>query len=324
MNEKGFLAFAGGGDFRRVSDLGATWSGVGARIEDSRDSSTLLFRRGMPLADHHGCLCLLSGSEAVDEARRQFGAGNRVLAGLLGGSPVYAMEIGTASDDGLASDHEPFDESTHTHACLPEDSRFESLRGLMASLPPSEAELAATGKSLLNWHRNAKFCGRCGGKTAVACQGWQRRCANCKAVIFPRTNPVVIMLVEWRDKLLVGRSYHWPKRMYSLLAGFIEPGETVEAAVRRETMEETGVEVGEVKYVASQPWPFPASLMIGCRAIALGCQIRTNRSEIENACWLGRNGVLSLLSGDRESMRPPLNGSIARHLMSQWLMDRLR
>ena len=324
MAEHGFLAFIGDGEFRRVGDMKESEGRTLGLCVGSRDSRMLLFRRGMPLADGHGGLFLLPGDAPAAAAFQRAGSGECVLAGLLGELPVFALEVGASIAGGRTDEHEPFDRSTHSHAALPDESRFENLRILMGGLPPTQAELAATAKSLLSWHRNSRFCGRCGGATRAAWNGWQRSCGACRTTEFPRTNPVVIMLVEWRDRLLVGRSYHWPERMYSLLAGFIEPGESVEAAVRRETREETGVEVGEVRYVGSQPWPFPASLMIGCRAAALGCQVRTNRAEIEHARWLGRDDVLALLSGDLETMRPPANGSIARYLMCNWLMDSLR
>lgn len=153
--------------------------------------------------------------------------------------------------------------------------------------------------------------------------GWQRRCDACKAHHFPRTDPVVIMLITHGNSVLMGRSHHWPEGMYSLLAGFVEPGETIEAAVRRETFEESGVEVGEVRYLSSQPWPFPNSLMFGCQGFATSDQITIDPVEIEDACWVSREDMMDAAAGHRPDMRPARKGSIARFLIEKWLADAL-
>jgi NAD+ diphosphatase len=193
----------------------------------------------------------------------------------------------------------------------------------MVTLSPREAELAATARALLGWHRSHRFCARCGAASAPDRGGWIRRCPSCGTSHFPRTDPVVIMLVTRGDRVLLGRSPGWPERMYSLLAGFVEPGETVEGAVRREVAEETGVRVGRVGYLASQPWPFPASLMLGCWGEALSEEITLDPVELHDALWIGRSELLEVFAGAHPRIRAPREGAIAGFLLRHWLADRL-
>ncbi|WP_068108681.1 NAD(+) diphosphatase [Tropicimonas marinistellae] len=206
---------------------------------------------------------------------------------------------------------------------LPEDCRFVELRAVMARLSPLDAELAATARALIEWHRAHRFCARCGAGSTPVEAGWQRKCTTCGRLHFPRTDPVVIMLITHGNSVLMGRSPGWPEGMFSLLAGFVEPGETLEAAVRREVFEEAGVSVGAVSYLASQPWPFPASLMIGCRGDALTRDICVDPAEIEEALWVSREEMLSVMAGDHATIRTGREGAIARFLLSNWLADRL-
>ena len=140
---------------------------------------------------------------------------------------------------------------------------------------------------------------------------------------FPRTDPVVIMLVTHGNDVLLGRSPHWPEGMYSLLAGYMEPGEGIEEAVRREVFEETGVRVGDVGYLSSQPWPFPTSLMIGCTAQALNKDLTLDPIEIEDAKWVSREGVANSFAGNDPELLPSRKGSIAQFLLERWLADRI-
>ena len=153
--------------------------------------------------------------------------------------------------------------------------------------------------------------------------GWQRKCPACGAHHFPRTDPVVIMLITNGNSVLMGRSPQWPEAMYSLLAGFVEPGETIEAAVRREVLEESGVVVGEVRYLSSQPWPFPNSLMFGCQGFATSTEITIDPVEIEDAMWVSREAMMEATAGHNPAMRPARKGSIARFLIERWLADSL-
>ncbi len=215
------------------------------------------------------------------------------------------------------------DPSEQRHPDLPADHRFAELRAVMTQLTPTDAGLLATARAVTGWHATHRFCARCGAASLPAAAGWQRACPACGAKHFPRTDPVVIMLVIRGDRLLVGRSPGWPPGMFSLLAGFVEPGETMEAAVRREVAEETGVAVGRVDYLASQPWPFPASLMLGCRAEALTDEITLDPVELEAARWMTRADMLAAVAGRHPDVRPPRQGAIAGYLIGRWLADTL-
>ena len=206
---------------------------------------------------------------------------------------------------------------------MPEGAVFAELRAIMTHLSARDAELAATAKAVMGWHLSHRFCARCGEQSALAMGGWQRDCAACGGHHFPRTDPVVIMLITHGNSVLVGRSPGWPEGMYSLLAGFVEPGETIEAAVRREVFEEAGVRVGAVSYLASQPWPFPASLMLGCAGEALGKELTIDPVEIEDAMWVTREDMALAFSGAHPKILPARKGAIAHFLLEAWLADRL-
>ncbi|PZX19068.1 NAD+ diphosphatase [Palleronia aestuarii] len=215
------------------------------------------------------------------------------------------------------------DPSRQEHPMLNDGAAFVELRSVMTALSPRDAELAATARGLLEWHRTHPHCARCGALSEIAQAGWQRLCPACGAHHFPRTDPVVIMLVTRGNSVLIGRSPAWPPRMYSLLAGFVEPGETVEAAVRRETFEETGVRVGEVGYLASQPWPFPASLMLGCYGHAISSRLRLDTEEIEAAEWVTREDMMEVFAGRHPRIDGARQGAIAHFLLKAWLRDDL-
>lgn len=268
------------------------------------------------------------------EAAGWVASGHPVLAGAEGAPVFLGLDDGVARFAADISAWEPgggdlpppgvfFDPTEQRHPALPEDHRFAELRGVMAVLGARDAELAATAKALFGWHRSHRFCSACGAPSEVVDAGWQRRCPACGAGHFPRTDPVVIMVVTRRDRTLLGRSPGWPEGMYSCLAGFMEPGETLEAAVRREVAEETGVEVGPVRYLASQPWPYPSSLMIGCHAEALGEAITLDPAELEDALWLGRAEMAEVLAGTHPRIRRPRKGAIAGFLLTNWVADRL-
>lgn len=215
------------------------------------------------------------------------------------------------------------DSSEQSHPELADDHVFAELRRIMTRLSPRDAELAATAKAILGWHRTHGFCAVCGAQSEMAQSGWQRVCTTCGAHHFPRTDPVVIMLITRHNRVLLGRSPGWPDGMYSLLAGFIEPGETMEAAVRREVAEETGIRVGEVSYLASQPWAFPSSLMFGCRGEALNEDLVIDPEEIEDALWVSREELVQAFSGNHPVLKPARKGAIAHFLLKHWLADTL-
>lgn len=251
--------------------------------------------------------------------------GALVFLGLDGAVARFAQDISDWSPEAGAAAVEAgfLDSAAQHHPSLPDSHAFVDLRAVMAALSARDAELAASAKALLHWHRSHGFCAACGTPTTVAMAGWQRDCPACGAQHYPRTDPVVIMLVARGNRLLLGRSTGWPEGMYSCLAGFVEPGETVEAAVRREVAEETGVAVAGVRYLASQPWPFPASLMIGCLAQATSDAITLDPLELADAQWLSRQDLARVLAGTHPRLKPARKGSIARFLLENWLADRL-
>ena len=202
--------------------------------------------------------------------------------------------------------------------------QFEDLRALAARGDMSDGDLAimAQAKALLDWHQRHGFCAQCGGQTILLEAGYKRQCTSCHAEHFPRTDPVVIMLTIDKDgeRCLVGRQPGWPSKMYSALAGFVEPGETIEQAVAREMMEEAGIDVEDVRYVATQPWPFPASLMIGCTARARTTEITIDGQELEDAKWISREDIKQSLDGNGTISVPP-SMAIAHQLLVHYIKN---
>ena len=191
---------------------------------------------------------------------------------------------------------------------------------LMAILHPEDAPLFAAALSLSRWHGRHRFCASCGHSTDIVRGGWSRRCPACSAEHFPRVDPVVIMLAEHEDRLLLGRQPQYPPGRYSALAGFVEVGENLEAAVARELFEEAGIRVRGVRYLASQPWPFPSSLMFGCHAEAKSDALKIDHAELEDARWFTRAEVAGALSEAADApFEPPPKAAIARTLLERWL-----
>lgn len=254
-----------------------------------------------------------------DEIAKADPRGDPLFLGLFEGMPRYAMEI---RDWGHAETSENmFDSNAAKHPELASRLTFRDFRGLFFELPNSSLADAATAKSLLHWHNSHRYCGFCGSKTKLTHAGWHRKCPKCNRLGFPHIEPVVIMLVTRGNQTLLGRSPGWPEGMFSLLAGFMEPGETIAEAVRREVLEETGVEIGNVRVVDDQPWPFPSSLMIGCHAEGLSEVINLDPVELEAAQWVTRERVMETLDGSDPSFHPARKGSIARNLLERWLTD---
>ncbi len=276
--------------------------------------------RGKPLCDGGEGLGWVAADSPV-----LAGSGAKVFLGLDDGQAVFACDTSHWSPEaGAAGVEQGFlDTSEQRHPALDDRFSFLELRGVMAALSPRDAELAATAKALLHWHRSHGFCAACGAGTDVSQGGWQRVCPACGASHFPRTDPVVIMLITRGNSVLVGRNAIWPEGMYSLLAGFVEPGETLEAAVRREVLEEAGVQVGAVRYLASQPWPFPASLMFGCAGEATSEAIMLDPEELEDAIWVTREEMVTVMAGRHPRIKPARRGAIAHFLIANWVADRL-
>ncbi|MCG6885166.1 MAG: NAD(+) diphosphatase [Silicimonas sp.] len=308
----------GGSGLDRAAEL----RGNPERIEDLLAAGGVLpVWRGKPLLDAETRLpVFLSADHAVF---RDAGEAP-VFLGMDDGVARFARDVsGFEPETDTATVGAFTDPSEQHHPDLTGGEVFAELRANMAALTPRAAELLASGKALLEWHRTHRFCARCGGPSAMSMSGWQRDCPACGGHHFPRTDPVVIMLITRGNSVLMGRSPHWPEGMYSLLAGFVEPGETIEAAVRREVFEEAGVRVGAVRYLSSQPWPFPTSLMFGCEGIATSDEITIDPAELEDAFWVTREEMMAATAGLREDIRPARKGSIARFLIEKWLADAL-
>lgn len=192
------------------------------------------------------------------------------------------------------------------------------LFAMLADMAEGEAATYAAARSLLDWHSRHRFCANCGAPTEMFRAGWARRCGSCGAEHFPRVDPVVIMLAEHQGRALLGRQPAWPKGRYSALAGFLEPGESIEEAVAREIAEEAGVRVGAVRYIASQPWPFPSSLMIACVADAEDDALTIDANELEDAIWVPRDVVRAVLLGQEGPFLPPPPYAIAHTLLTAW------
>jgi NAD+ diphosphatase len=188
-------------------------------------------------------------------------------------------------------------------------------------LPASEASTYAAARSLIDWHLRHRFCARCGsGDTAIHRAGWGRRCGQCGTEHFPRVDPVVIMLAKHEGRVLVGRQPRYPKGRYSALAGFVEPGESLEEAVTRELWEEAGLRVRDVRYVTSQPWPFPSQLMMACIAQTDDPALTIDTTELDDAFWVDRAGVVAAMNGEAgAAFLPPPPYAIAHTLFRWWL-----
>jgi NAD+ diphosphatase len=223
-------------------------------------------------------------------------AEERIFLGLRDGAPLFAPLIRV----------EP-------------GQRAWSVFALLNRMAADDTALWGTARSLIEWHNRHRFCGACGGATLAFRGGWGRRCDGCGLEHFPRVDPVVIMLAEYGGRVLLGRQPQYPPGRYSALAGFLEPGESIEEAVARELNEEAGIEVSDVRYVASQPWPFPGQLMIACTATAAGDAITLDTKELDDAMWVDREGVRAALAGEPEApfLGPP-HFAIAHTLLRHW------
>ena len=314
----GQMAFSGGGIVRK--QLPDDGPGSFDSLARRDDAGILPVWRGKPLVDRGGSLCWLDRHhaclQAIDET---------VFLGLQNNSPRFAVDMSSWSPDtGIPERPDSIlDRTEQCHPDAPKGSKFSNLRSLIGTLDEADSELAAIAKSLLLWHSRHRHCANCGSPCRMIACGWQRKCESCSTIHFCRTDPVVIMLVTSGNSVLLGRAHGWPDRMHSLLAGYMEPGETIEAAVRRETFEETGIKVGRVAYVASQPWPFPSSLMIGCIGSAESTEIALDRNELEGAAWLTREEMKDAFFNPESPIAPPRHGSIAAHLIWLWLSGRV-
>ncbi|WP_298260764.1 NAD(+) diphosphatase [Bradyrhizobium sp.] len=252
-----------------------------------------------------GTRALLSREEAL-----KFGANpGTIFLGLREGAPVFGMGISPAAVEQLLTR---------------DDAAVTELRGMamQGAVPAGQLSAIAMAKSLVNWHQRHGYCANCGTRTVLKEGGWKRDCPNCKAEHFPRTDPVVIMLVTSGEKVLLGRQKHFMLGMYSCLAGFVEAAETIEDAVRREIFEESGIRCTDVQYYMTQPWPYPSSLMIGCTARALNEDIVVDRTELEDARWFDRAEATLMIKREHpQGLAGPHPFAIAHHLLGRWVHD---
>ena len=257
---------------------------------------TLVFRAGPPLEPLFATADLPMADQMKD----------RVFLGFDGEAPRFAVGYDAAAAETLAA--------------TPGLAAF-GLRqiGIERLATPEHLGAMGAAKALFNWHGSHRFCSACGQPSVIANGGWRRDCPSCKALHFPRTDPVVIMLTVKGERCILGRQPRFPQGNYSCLAGFCEPGETIEDAVRREVFEEAGITTARVRYVASQPWAFPNSLMIGCIAEALSESITMDATEMEDVRWFSRDEARAILAGDHPDVRAPASFAIARHILKAWV-----
>jgi NAD+ diphosphatase len=243
----------------------------------------------------------------IDEALKYGANPGTIFLGLRNGAAVFGMGIGAPAVEKLLGR---------------EDVAVAELRGvaMQGVVPPDQLSAIAMAKSLVNWHQRHGYCANCGTRTGMRQAGWKRDCPNCKAEHFPRTDPVVIMLVTSGEKCLLGRQKHFPPGMYSCLAGFVEAAEAIEDAVRREIFEESGIRCTDVNYYMTQPWPYPSSLMIGCTARATNEDIVIDHSELEDARWFDRTEAALMVKRQHpDGLAGPHPFAIAHHLLGRWV-----
>jgi NAD+ diphosphatase len=276
-------------------------------------------------ADPRACALVIAGELVIMHKGAPFNDPTFTfaqVAALMSGSgrtreQVFLGRNGQAALFAVAIDPDAADAVRGRSDLLVTDLRSVATGALVA---PTHLPPLAQAKSLLGWHNRHRFCSNCGEPTRLVHAGWRRDCAACGAEHFPRTDPVVIMLAIHGERCLLGRQSRFPKDMWSCLAGFVEPGETIEDAVRRETLEEAGIECGRVAYFASQPWPFPMSLMIGCHADALTTELKVDHSELEDARWFARDEVTAMiLRRHPDGLTATHPFAIAHHIIRAWL-----
>lgn len=284
-------------DFRRRD---AAW--IAERLDDPATRLLPVWRLAVPVREASAPELVWVGRDLRPEAGPE-----PILLGVRDGIAHFALDVSAIADPvaelGLAG------------------TTYPDLRAVASRLVAGDAAIAAQARHLVDWHARHRFCSVCGQPSKVGDAGHVRRCtaSECAAEHFPRTDPVVIMLVTRGDRCLLGRQPKWPHPFFSALAGFVEPGETLEEAVRREVFEEAGVQVDTVRYHSSQPWPFPASLMMGCMAEATSEEIRVDAHELEDARWFTREDVRLALDGKNKELALPPPLAIAHQLVRAWV-----
>jgi len=289
-----------GAPLDRVSHLreDAAWVAARRRAKDTRLVPVWRSRSLVHTEDDRALILTVEeAGELLDSAQHE------VVLGLEGDTLYIGLDLSHLDDP-------------YGHPRIEAEGAFEDLRQIGPVIPADEGAILAHARGMMTWHQRHLFCGVCGAPTEVSHGGYQRNCTGCSAQHFPRTDPAVIMLVHKGDNCLLGRTHHFPRRIYSTLAGFVEPGESLEEAVAREVFEEAGVTVGEVRYMASQPWPFPSSLMLGFHAEAEAMALNIDPKELEDARWMTREQIGRIEEFDMEL---PRRDSIAWRLVKAWM-----
>jgi NAD+ diphosphatase len=276
-----------------------------ASLLDDPETRLLPFRELKPVVRDPSAAALDWQPVAPWRAAIDSGA-TLVLLGIGDGRAYFALDASSAP------------------AAAAADGTTADVRSLATAIPGQEAAILAEARSALDWHVRHGFCAQCGTPSAISSGGWGRRCPNCRAHHYPRVDPVVIMLAVSGERCLLGRNRRRVGTRYSCLAGFMEPGETIEEAVRREVLEESGIQVGRVRYLASQPWPFPSTLMMGLLAEAVSEEIKIDPEELAEARWFGRDEVQAMVERSRTddpipnvaTLPPPL--AIGHQLARRW------
>jgi NAD+ diphosphatase len=299
-----FMNVFAGNPLDRASDRRADAEWVAEKLAHP-DSLALAIWNGKPMVettkDGQAQIAYLSAKLAGELSD---GAERLLFMGLWKGTAVFALDF-----DGTA---DPAD------GPLEGLGRFEDLRAIALTLPEADAAILATAKSMFEWRRRHRHCSVCGQPSEAAEGGWKRVCPACKAEHFPRTDPVVIMLAWKGDRCLLGRQAAWPKGTYSALAGFLEPGESIEEACARELMEEAGLRATSVAYHSTQPWPYPSSLMIGLIAEVENDDAVADQAELDEVRWFTRQEARALIDGSLAGARAPGKLAIAHQLIKAW------
>jgi NAD+ diphosphatase len=307
MSLQAFTNTFAGNPLDRASDRRGKTEWLAAQLE-GLDALAIAFWNGRPLVedskDGGVQIAYLQGRLAGDLA----GGTERLLfLGLWKETPVFALDLEGASDPASGP--------------LQGLGRFEELRPIALSLPGPEAGILATARGMFEWRRRHRHCANCGEPTAAADGGWKRRCPACETEHFPRTDPVTIMLPYHGDRCMLGRQETWPAGMFSALAGFMEPGESIEEGCARELMEEAGLRTVRVRYHSSQPWPYPSSLMIGLLAEVEDDEGAPDQTELSEVRWFTRAEARDLLAGKIPGVAAPNPAAIAHQLLKAWVEE---
>jgi NAD+ diphosphatase len=300
----GFINTFAGNPLDRASERRADADWLAARLEGGGSRAMVLWNGAPMVRDPENERVRLAYIAAPLARELDPGRERLLFLGLDGGAAVFALDIEGAADP--------------AEGPLAGLGRFEALRDLAPQLPPEEAGIAATAKAVFEWRRRHRFCSACGQPSLPQDGGWKRICPVCSAEHFPRTDPVVIMLPVRGDRCLLGRQAAWPPGRYSALAGFLEPGESIEEACARELKEEAGLDALRVAYHSSQPWPYPTNLMIGLIAEVAEGEARPDQTELEAVRWFTRTEARTLLDGALGELSAPPPLAIAHHLIRTW------